>query len=118
LHGFAAGAEVDPPATTTATPAQPTKQVVVQAELDEVRGPEQRGAVHGLEAVVPEIEAQEEHGARDGGEGARAEDPVDAVLCAYIARFAALRPDDVTVYGDTATGAIVTPTLPASSSSR
>ena len=48
----------------------------------------------------------------------RAEDPVDAVLCAYIARFAALRPDDVTIYGDTATGAIVTPTLPASSSSR
>ncbi len=32
MHGFAAGAEVDPPATTTATPAQPTKQVVVQAD--------------------------------------------------------------------------------------
>lgn len=41
----------------------------------------------------------------------RAEDPVDAVLCAYLARFAALRPEDVTVYGDTATGCIVTPTL-------
>lgn len=40
----------------------------------------------------------------------RAEDPVDAVLCAYIARFAATRPGDVTVYGDTATGCIVTPT--------
>jgi predicted RNase H-like nuclease len=48
----------------------------------------------------------------------RADDPIDAVLCAYIARFAALRPDDVTVYGDTETGAIVTPTLPASASSR
>ncbi|MGI9126331.1 MAG: DUF429 domain-containing protein [Mycobacterium sp.] len=41
----------------------------------------------------------------------RAEDPVDAVLCAYIARFATLRPADVTVYGDAATGCIVTPTL-------
>lgn len=41
----------------------------------------------------------------------RAEDPVDAVLCAYLARYAALRPDDVTVYGDTRTGCIVTPSL-------
>lgn len=41
----------------------------------------------------------------------RVEDPVDAVLCAYIARFAAMRPDDVTVYGQTATGCIVTPAL-------
>ena len=41
----------------------------------------------------------------------RAEDPVDAVVCAYIARFARTRPDDVTVYGDPATGCIVTPTL-------
>lgn len=42
----------------------------------------------------------------------RAEDPVDAVLCAYIARYATERPDDVTIYGDPATGCIVTPTLP------
>ena len=41
----------------------------------------------------------------------RAEDPVDAVLCAYIARYATARPDDVTIYGDPATGCIVTPTL-------
>lgn len=41
----------------------------------------------------------------------RAEDPVDAVLCAYIARYAAERPGDVTVYGDPVTGCIVTPTL-------
>ncbi|WP_313673725.1 DUF429 domain-containing protein [Mycolicibacterium sp.] len=41
----------------------------------------------------------------------RAEDPIDAVLCAYIARYAAVRPHDVTVYGDTETGCIVTPTL-------
>lgn len=41
----------------------------------------------------------------------RAEDPIDAVLCAHVARLAAERPDDVTVYGDPATGCIVTPTL-------
>ncbi len=43
----------------------------------------------------------------------RAEDPVDAVLCAYIAMFAHRRPGDVVVYGDGATGYIVTPRLPA-----
>lgn len=42
----------------------------------------------------------------------RVEDRVDAVLCAYVALFAARRPDAVTTYGDAATGAIVTPTLP------
>lgn len=42
----------------------------------------------------------------------RAEDPVDAVVCAYVAMFATLRPEDVTTYGDVATGYIVTPTLP------
>lgn len=42
----------------------------------------------------------------------RAEDPVDAVLCAYIAMFAHHRPDDVVVYGDGDTGYIVTPRLP------
>lgn len=41
----------------------------------------------------------------------RAEDPIDAVLCAYIARYAVTRPEDVTVYGETATGCIVTPAL-------
>lgn len=44
----------------------------------------------------------------------RAEDPVDAVLCAYLARYAHLRPADVTIYGDPKTGCIVTPTLPRS----
>ncbi len=42
----------------------------------------------------------------------RAEDPVDAVVCAYVALFATRRPDDVTVYGDAETGATITPTLP------
>jgi len=41
----------------------------------------------------------------------RAEDPVDAVLCAYIGRYATERPQDVTIYGDAATGCIVTPSL-------
>lgn len=40
----------------------------------------------------------------------RAEDPVDAVLCAYVARLAAERPHDVTIYGEPGTGCIVTPT--------
>ncbi len=43
----------------------------------------------------------------------RVEDPVDAVMCAYIAMYAARRPDDVIVYGDAETGYIVTPALPA-----
>ncbi len=49
----------------------------------------------------------------------RAEDPVDAVLCAYLARFATVRPADVTVYGDVESGCIVTPALkPRPSTSR
>ncbi|BBZ31667.1 bifunctional ribonuclease/(p)ppGpp synthase [Mycolicibacterium confluentis] len=42
----------------------------------------------------------------------RAEDPVDAVVCAYVAMYATMRPEDVTTYGDGQTGYIVTPTLP------
>ena len=38
-----------------------------------------------------------------------AEDVVDAVLCAYIARFTAHRPERTTVFGDAETGYIVTP---------
>jgi predicted RNase H-like nuclease len=43
----------------------------------------------------------------------RDEDPVDAVICAYVALYQFHRPEDVTIYGDFATGYIVTPTLPA-----
>ncbi len=43
----------------------------------------------------------------------RAEDPVDAVVCAYVALYAQRCPDGVTIYGDFATGYIVTPSLPA-----
>ena len=42
----------------------------------------------------------------------RAEDPIDAVVCAYVALYAERRPTDVTIYGDVATGYIVTPSLP------
>ncbi|HEX4588133.1 MAG TPA: DUF429 domain-containing protein [Mycobacterium sp.] len=41
----------------------------------------------------------------------RDEDPVDAVICAYVALYWYHRPEDVTVYGDFATGYIVTPTV-------
>ncbi|MUL83872.1 MULTISPECIES: bifunctional ribonuclease/(p)ppGpp synthase [unclassified Mycolicibacterium] len=43
----------------------------------------------------------------------RDEDPVDAMLCAYIALYWYHRPEDVTIYGDLASGYIVTPSLPA-----
>jgi predicted RNase H-like nuclease len=43
----------------------------------------------------------------------RAEDPIDAVVCAYVALYAERCPGDITVYGDFATGYIVTPSLPA-----
>ena len=39
----------------------------------------------------------------------RDEDPVDAVICAYVALYWYHRPEDVTIYGDFATGYIVTP---------
>ncbi|OMC56907.1 GTP pyrophosphokinase [Mycobacterium sp. IS-836] len=42
----------------------------------------------------------------------RAEDPVDAVVCAYVALYAQRCPAAVTVYGDFTTGYIVTPSLP------
>ena len=41
------------------------------------------------------------------------EDQVDAVVCAYVALFAARRPADTTTYGDFESGYIVTPALPA-----
>lgn len=43
----------------------------------------------------------------------RAEDPVDAVVCAYVALYAQRTPANVTIYGDLDTGYIVTPSLPA-----
>lgn len=42
----------------------------------------------------------------------RDEDPVDAVICAYVGLYWYCRPEDVTIYGDIASGYIVTPSLP------
>ena len=62
-------------------------------------------AWHGLVSLV--------ESATTKAELRRAEDQVDAVVCAYVALFAQRRPEDTTTYGDLATGYIVTPTLPA-----
>jgi predicted RNase H-like nuclease/ppGpp synthetase/RelA/SpoT-type nucleotidyltranferase len=58
-------------------------------------------------ALVAGVEAAERK-----SELRRAEDQVDAVVCAYVALFAERRPDATTTYGDLAEGYIVTPTLP------
>ena len=50
--------------------------------------------------------------ARRKSELRRAEDPIDAVVCAYVALYAERRPAGVTIYGEPATGCIVTPSLP------
>lgn len=42
----------------------------------------------------------------------RAEDPVDAVVCAYVGLYAQRCPAAVTIYGDPDTGCIVTPSPP------
>jgi predicted RNase H-like nuclease len=42
----------------------------------------------------------------------RAEDPIDAVVCAYVALYAERNPAGITIYGDSCTGYIVTPSLP------
>ncbi|OJZ75492.1 GTP pyrophosphokinase [Mycobacterium paraffinicum] len=56
--------------------------------------------------------------ARRKSELRRAEDPIDAVVCAYVALYAQRCPADVTIYGDFATGYIVTPSLPADRTGR
>lgn len=56
--------------------------------------------------------------ARRKSELRSAEDPVDAVVCAYVALYAQRRPGDATIYGDFATGYIVTPSLPADRTGR
>ena len=58
-------------------------------------------------ALVADIE-----GAQRKSELRRAEDQVDAVVCAYVALHSLRRPERTTVYGDLATGYIVTPSLP------
>jgi len=48
----------------------------------------------------------------------RAEDPIDAVVCAYVALYAERNPAGITIYGDFRTGYIVTPSLPPDLSHR
>jgi predicted RNase H-like nuclease/ppGpp synthetase/RelA/SpoT-type nucleotidyltranferase len=62
----------------------------------------------GWRALVGEVET-----ATRKSELRRAEDQVDAVVCAYVAAYVMAHPTQVTTYGDAASGAIVTPTLPA-----
>ena len=81
------------------------------------------GLLEGLAAAEPSLRLTQHRGWRDlvaSVESAqrksdlrRAEDQVDAVVCAYVALLAERRPELTTTYGDAATGAIVTPTLPA-----
>ncbi len=58
------------------------------------------------------LRAQVEHAVRKS-QLRVVEDQVDAVLCAYIGRFADHEPERTTIYGDLATGYIVTPALPS-----
>ncbi|WP_157516823.1 bifunctional ribonuclease/(p)ppGpp synthase [Mycobacterium sp. MS1601] len=74
--------------------------------------------IEGLPLITTDCPAW--HDLRDSVEQAtrkselrKAEDPVDAVVCAYVARLVHESPSEVTVYGDLETGFIVTPTLPA-----
>ena len=71
------------------------------------------GHQDGRHAVTPWLElrtAVEKAGRKS--ELRVAEDQVDAIVCAYVALFAAREPGRTTTYGDFETGYIVTPTLP------
>ncbi|MGN6301300.1 MAG: DUF429 domain-containing protein [Angustibacter sp.] len=80
------------------------------------------GLLEGLAAAEPALRLTQHRGWRDlvsavetaerKSDLRRAEDQVDAVVCAYVALFAERRPDLTTTYGDADTGAIVTPSLP------
>jgi predicted RNase H-like nuclease len=70
-----------------------------------------------LERIVPtertwQALRADVEGATRKSELGRAEDQVDAVVCAYVALYAERWPDRVTTYGDFERGYIVTPTLP------
>jgi predicted RNase H-like nuclease/ppGpp synthetase/RelA/SpoT-type nucleotidyltranferase len=79
---------------------------LVAAEPPLVVAPGRRGA-----ARWPGLVAQAE-GATRKSELRVVEDQVDAVVCAYVALFAARQPERTTTYGDLENGYIVTPTLP------
>ncbi|CAA9327071.1 MAG: FIG00823336: hypothetical protein [uncultured Nocardioidaceae bacterium] len=86
------------------------------------------GLLEGLADADPPlvVEGQEDHGRPQSWQSMRndvetaerkselrvVEDQADAVVCAYVALFAARKPKLTTTYGDVETGYIVTPTLP------
>jgi predicted RNase H-like nuclease len=84
--------------------------------------------IDGLDGATPRLRANRSvawvelhkrvEAATRPGQLDRDEDPVDAVICAYIALYRYHRPEDVTVYGDFENGYIVTPTLPADPTAR
>lgn len=133
----ALGLDMDPSSTATrrAIEVYPHPATVVLFELKKTlkykRGPfEDRHRellqlmtlIEGLDGASPRLRANRSvawvelrrrvEAATRPGQLDRDEDPVDAVVCAYVALYWYHRPEDVTVYGDFATGYIVTPTLP------
>jgi predicted RNase H-like nuclease len=77
--------------------------------------------IEGLDRATPRLRANRNmawvelrkrvEAATRPGQLDRDEDPVDAVVCAYVALYWYHRPEDVTVYGDVGNGYILTPTL-------
>jgi predicted RNase H-like nuclease len=133
----ALGLDMDPGSTASrrAIEVYPHPATVVLFELKKIlkykRGPfEDRHRellqlmtlIEGLDGASPRLRANRSvawvelrrrvEAATRPGQLDRDEDPVDAVVCAYVALYWNHRPEDVTVYGDFATGYIVTPTLP------
>ncbi|MDG4665514.1 bifunctional ribonuclease/(p)ppGpp synthase [Mycobacterium sp. 236(2023)] len=131
------GLDMDPASSSPrrAIEVYPHPATVVLFELDRTlkykRGPfEERQRellrlmtfIEGLDDATPRLRANRSVGwveLRKRVEAAtkpshldRDEDPVDAVICAYIGLYWYHRPEDVTIYGDFATGYIVTPSLP------
>jgi predicted RNase H-like nuclease len=134
----ALGLDLDPSSTASrrAIEVYPHPATVVLFELKKIlkykRGPfEDRHRellqlmtlIEGLDGASPRLRANRSvawvelrrrvEAATRPGQLDRDEDPVDAVVCAYVALYWYHRPEDVTVYGDLATGYIVTPTLPS-----
>jgi predicted RNase H-like nuclease len=131
----ALGLDMDPSSTASrrAIEVYPHPATVVLFELKKIlkykRGPfEDRRRellqlmtlIEGLDGASPRLRANRSvawvelrrrvDAATRPGQLDRDEDPVDAVVCAYVALYWYHRPEDVTIYGDFATGYIVTPT--------
>jgi predicted RNase H-like nuclease len=132
----ALGLDMDPSSTASrrAIEVYPHPATVVLFELKKIlkykRGPfEDRHRellqlmtlIEGLDGASPRLRANRSvawvelrrrvEAATRPGQLDRDEDPVDAVVCAYVALYWYHRPEDVTIYGDFATGYIVTPAL-------